>query len=415
MANKASTNKTSNRLKKSIDEIMTAWEERANDEIDASNHQKSLALKDSLPDYLLHLSNALSDTVDRTEARKKKDKEKSTRLGIKHGSDRAQSLDYTIDQLISEYQILRQVIFDVMEEGKLNPVEREVIVCSIEQAVNDAATEFSDHLKKLKEQMAQVLAHDLRNPLTTAKISSQLILKRPDDRDNCISKADLTLKSLDRIDKMITELLDASMMKAGEQPFFEFKACDLDWVAREIVNESNIANEGRINVESKGKCLGLWNENGLRRLFENLITNAVKYGQADAPITVSIKDDANSATVSVHNLGQPISNKDKANIFKKYNRSNSSKDQKGWGLGLTVVTGMVKAHHGTIKVESEKAIGTTFIVKLPKEPKKDLGKGKVKSASSSKATKVKKGKSNENGKKNDVQIKHRKTSAKMGK
>ena len=51
---------------------------------------------------------------------------------------------------------------------------------------------------------------------------------------------------------------------------------------------------------------------------------------------------------------------------------------------------MVEAHHGTIKLESEKANGTTFIVKLPKEPKKDLGQGKVKSASSSKAFKVRK-------------------------
>ncbi|HXH32116.1 MAG TPA: histidine kinase dimerization/phospho-acceptor domain-containing protein [Bacteriovoracaceae bacterium] len=83
-----------------------------------------------------------------------------------------------MDQLISEYHILRQVICDVLEKDKpLNPVEREVIVCSIEQAVNDAASEFSATLKDLKDQMTQILAHDLRNPLTTAKISTQLIMR----------------------------------------------------------------------------------------------------------------------------------------------------------------------------------------------------------------------------------------------
>lgn len=373
------TNITSIKLKKSIKEIMTAWEERANEEILAANQQMSLALKDSLPDYLSHLASTLSNTINRTEARKKKDKDKSTKLGKKHGCDRAQSNNYTMDQLIFEYHILRQVIFDVLEkEKKLNPVEREVIVCSIEQAVNDAATEFSNYMRNLREQVTQVLAHDLRNPLTTAKISTQLILMKPENRENCINKAELTLKSIERIDMMISDLLDASRIKAGEKTILEFKECDLDWIVREIANESNIAIEGRFNVISNGKCLGFWNENGLRRLFENLATNAVKHGQVDAPVTIFIQDDKASATVSVHNIGLPIPTKDKANIFKKFKRSSSSANKKGWGLGLTVVAGMVDGHHGSIKVESDKANGTTFIVKLPKDPYKGFEKVKVK-------------------------------------
>ncbi|HXH32115.1 MAG TPA: hypothetical protein VNJ01_15025 [Bacteriovoracaceae bacterium] len=69
------------RLKKSIKEIMRLWEVRANEEVRAAHHQESLALRDSLPDYLKHLADALSKTIDRTEARKSADKRESTRLG----------------------------------------------------------------------------------------------------------------------------------------------------------------------------------------------------------------------------------------------------------------------------------------------------------------------------------------------
>ena len=70
-------------------------------------------------------------------------------MAVKHGQDRALSYLYTIDQLIMEYHILRQVICDVMQtEKELTSAERELITSSIEQAVNDAATEYSEIISK---------------------------------------------------------------------------------------------------------------------------------------------------------------------------------------------------------------------------------------------------------------------------
>src|SRR5690606_32735949 len=107
-----------------------------------------------VPEYLEQLSDALSTIIDRTDARKRADRIDSERVGRKHGRERAGSLNYSMQQLIFEYHILRQVICDVMEEEvPLTPVEREIIVASIEQAVNDAATQFSETLRDIQEKL----------------------------------------------------------------------------------------------------------------------------------------------------------------------------------------------------------------------------------------------------------------------
>lgn len=361
-------NRTAHRLEKNIDRILSIWEERVNEEVMAAQHQDTIALRNSLPVYLLQLVDALSNTIDRTAARKRRDKVDSTRIGKRHGEDRAGSRNYTMDQLITEYHILRQVLCDVMEEETpLTELEREVIVCSIEQAVNDAATEYSDTLKGLKEKMSSTLTHDLRNPLTSTKISAQLVLRKLSSDDSSVPKMKLIISNMDRLDQMITGVLDASRLEAGQSMPIEIKLCDMDLIIRQVTDELSLSYPDCFKVQSEGKCEGYWDENGLRRLVENLVTNAIKYGDENTSISLSLSQNETSVELSVHNFGKPIPQEELPILFEQYRRLKSSKDKAGWGLGLTMVKGMVDAHQGSIIVESEKSKGTTFIVKLPKD------------------------------------------------
>jgi signal transduction histidine kinase len=366
-------NKTAQRLEENIDKILSIWEERVNEEVAAAHHQETIALRNSLPEYLMQLVDALSNTIDRTTARKIRDKIDSTRIGKKHGEDRAGSRNYTMDQLITEYHILRQVLCDVLEEeGPLGELEREVIVCSIEQAVNDAATEYSDHLKSLKETMSNTLTHDLRNPLTSTKISAQLVLRKLNTDDSSVPKMNLIISNMDRLDQMITGILDASRLEAGQSMPIDREFCDLDVIIRQVTDELNLSYPDIFKVQSEGKCCGYWDEDGLRRLIENLVTNAVKYGEINKSITISLSQNRTSVELSVHNFGKPIPSGEVPILFEQYRRLKSATDKSGWGLGLTMVKGMVDAHNGSINVESEKNKGTTFIVKLPKDARTSL-------------------------------------------
>ncbi len=361
-------NTTSERLKHNIPRIMDIWVHRADEEVKAAHFQHTLALKNSLPEYLGQLVDALSKTIDRTAARKRHDKAESTRVGKIHGKERASTDSYTMDQMILEYHILRQVVCDVMEEDQilLTPVEREVIVCSVEQAVNDAATEFSNTLKSIQEKLSHTLAHDLRNPIAAAKVSANLILRRPDNLDGTIKSAGRIVGCMDRLDNMISDLLDASRIRAGETLKLETKECDLDWIVREVASEATLIHNVPFKIISNSPCKGVWNEDGLRRVLENLTNNAVKYGAKNGLITVSVTQDPEFATLSVHNVGNPIAKEDLPILFQQFRRAKSVEKKVGWGLGLTMVEGMIESHKGSIKVESEKETGTTFTIKLPK-------------------------------------------------
>jgi signal transduction histidine kinase len=361
-------NQASELLKLKSEEIMKNWEARANAEVLPAFELESLALRDSLPELLNQIVDALSTTIDRTEARKRWDRKESLRIGQKHGRERAISHNYTMDQMIFEYRILREVICDAMEEEKiLSPVSREVIVCAIEQAVNDAATQFSETLKSIQERLASSLTHDLRGPITAAKLCSQLIIRRPDDAELALSTATTISKSMDRLDVMIGELLDASMIRTGQTLPLRIEECDLTAIVNECAEELNLIYNGRFLVQADTRVNGFWSKGGLRRIIDNLATNAVKYGTPNTKIAITVQQNKSNVGITVHNDGPPISKEDQNILFKEFRRAKSAEGQKGWGLGLTVVKGLAEAHHGSVRVDSDAGKGTSFIIEIPKD------------------------------------------------
>lgn len=359
-------NEASELIKRNSDKIMKCWEERANNEVLAAFKLESLALRDSLPVLLSQISTALSTTIDRTTARIRFDRKESMRIGKIHGHERAASLEYTMDQMIFEYHILREVICDVMEEERpLSPVEREVIVCAIEQSVNDAATQFSETLRNIQEKLASTLTHDLRTPILMAKLSAELLIRRPGDVNYSAQVAGRICQNMERLDAMIRELLDASMLRAGERLPLKIEEFDLSLLIAESAEELNLIYGDHIVVAAKSVQRGHWSKSGIRRMLENLVTNAVKYGDANSPITITLKQIDSNIILSVHNLGKPIPLAEQPDVFKQFRRTESAKHKSGWGLGLAVVKGVAEAHGGSVHVESIEGQGTTFIVELP--------------------------------------------------
>lgn len=356
----------SEQLRSKISEIINAWEKRVHEEVQAAKLQKHFAIRNSLRGFLEQLAEELSDFRIRSKKEREEGKRISSEIGRQHGHVRAHSLLYTIDQLIYEYHILRQVIFKIMEQDEpLDSNDREIITAYIEQAVNDAATEFSDTLKAIQDKISHTLAHDLRNPITVAKTSAELILRKPDNEKNCIDKASRIIASMNRIDNMIRDLLDATKMKAGEKPTIDFSTCDLDWILREVVLELNLSFPEKVILKSKGSIQGHWNEDALRRIAENLITNAIKYGDPKAPVIVSLQEEEHLVSILVHNDGLPIPQQEIKKLFLPFQRAKSSEGKIGWGIGLTVVKTLVDALHGKITLESANDRGTTFSVTLP--------------------------------------------------
>jgi signal transduction histidine kinase len=105
----------------------------------------------------------------------------------------------------------------------------------------------------------------------------------------------------------------------------------------------------------------------LRRVIENLISNAAKYGSPTGPITLTLEKRASEIDISVHNVGNPLPREELLQLFDPFHRSSTAdaSPHVGWGLGLTLVRGVAEAHGGRVHVESTPEAGTTFTLSLP--------------------------------------------------
>jgi len=105
----------------------------------------------------------------------------------------------------------------------------------------------------------------------------------------------------------------------------------------------------------------------LRRAFENLGSNAVKYGSNDKPITFAVGQQSGRVFVRVHNHGSHIPIEEQETIFQAFRRTREAmaSGKHGWGLGLALVRGVAEAHGGSVAVDSLSERGTTFVIDMP--------------------------------------------------
>lgn len=219
---------------------------------------------------------------------------------------------------------------------------------------------------ELRETFIANLSHDLRNPLSVAKINIQRILRNSLDEENKKKLATKILVGINRTDMMIKDFLDANKIKASEKMKLEKSNCNLMQIVEGIVDEMSESGNNILIVCPK-QVTGFWDFEGMKRVIENLLINAIKYGDQSKPITISFEQVLDRAILKVHNYGQVIELPEQLLLFDKFHQCKKDQDRKkiGWGIGLTVVKGIVEAHNGIVKVESFPEEGTTFTVDLP--------------------------------------------------
>jgi signal transduction histidine kinase len=198
-------------------------------------------------------------------------------------------------------------------------------------------------------------------------MSAQLIPRQANLPDKVYSLAAKVKHNIDRADQMITDLLDANRIRAGQGLPIEAASCELRQVVVDTLEDLSTVHGERFDLRGEESIQGHWDARALRRLIENLCNNAIKYGEPTSRVTVSLSRDDEQAELSVHNWGNPIPAEEQALLFQYFARAKSAEasGKKGWGIGLTLVKGVAEAHGGSVRVESTQEKGTTFRVRLP--------------------------------------------------
>ncbi len=360
-------NGVSERLRTNKGKIMDRWHERAKKDIAAALHQDRLTLDNALGIYVDQIVIALSLEVPKTENQIRIDREQLAQFARGHGEARAGLKSYTIESMIYEFHILRQTICDVLEEEEpLDARSREIITSIIEQGVNDAVSRYNQILRGIKERLTATLVHDLRNPIAAAQMAAQMTLRQSARQDLCESNAKRIVHSLDRVSLMIEDVLDASRLVAGEALSLKIDDCNLEDLVRHLVENYNQASLKQVQLIVDGAVVGKWDARALERIVENLLTNAIKYGDPQEAVTITLKEMGEHVVLAVHNRGPSITAADQELLFQKFSRTKSAESKSGWGLGLIIVKGLAEAHGGRVEVRSTPEEGTTFLVTLPK-------------------------------------------------
>ena len=219
-----------------------------------------------------------------------------------------------------------------------------------------------------REQMMGILGHDLRNPLGTVLMATDMLV-----RDQTISTAARNhlvrvRRAAGRMQEMIDTLLDFTRARfMGRVPVSRVPA-DLGEVSRGAIEEMRIAwPDNAIDLEVHGDAHGEWDPARMSQTISNLVTNAISYGTSGSAVHVSIDADGDDVDLKVHNDGPPIAPDEIVALFEPFRRGvPSDRSPRGLGLGLYIVKQIVQAHEGSIGVESTDAAGTTFTLHLPR-------------------------------------------------
>lgn len=232
-----------------------------------------------------------------------------------------------------------------------------------------AALDIERNAERQKNELITNVAHDLRTPLTTIVGYLELIKD-----DSALSKEDvhkysgIAYEKSIRLQEMMDDLfeftkldnadiklnksminLSGLIMQMTDEFYPSFKDCNITPIVD--LPEENIY------VQGDGQLLA--------RVFDNLISNALKYGYHNTDLKIELSGDEKYATVKVINHGDTIASEDIPLLFNKFYRTDSSRNSKtgGTGLGLAITKNIVDLHHGDISVTSDDQI-TTFIVKF---------------------------------------------------
>jgi signal transduction histidine kinase len=226
---------------------------------------------------------------------------------------------------------------------------------------------------QLKDRFLSMTSHELKTPVTSILMQSQLLQRRL-KRQPTMTETASVLQALEKIDErtrfltsMIDELLDLSRMQSHKITL-ERQPHDMNVLCQGVVEDQRLATGRSILFQrSTTPATISGDDRRLVQVVSNLVNNAIKYSPASSPIEVSVHRNVEHVIVQVRDYGQGIEQDQLNHIFDPFYRTPEAQFSTvgGLGLGLAITKQIVDLHEGRIWCVSEKSCGCTFFVELP--------------------------------------------------
>lgn len=352
------------------DDLLRRWRAQVR-ELPAARELDTPTLNDHIPFLLIELSGVLRSHSTETIAEVLMDGSPPV-----HGVQRLKDA-FDIEEVVAEYNILRGCIHDLAErnglslQGKSFHVLNRVLDTAIGSAVQSFATQQALEVQHRREEYLAFVAHDLRTPLNAISLSARVLemLMSPNLAE--VPQAPQMWRTLNRnvqhLQVLVSRILEENTNLETEVGIkLERRELDLWPFVEALVHDLHpVAGTGttRLLNAVPEDFVAYADANLLRRIFQNLIANAIAYTpRGEIVIGARERGDDGTAEYFVQDNGAGIPEERQRLIFEK---NETDPEKQGSGLGLAIVKTFVEAHNGTVSVESEYGVGSTFRFTLP--------------------------------------------------
>jgi PAS domain S-box-containing protein len=238
-------------------------------------------------------------------------------------------------------------------------------VLELEREQNEQLRE----LDVMKDEFVALVSHELRTPLTAIKGYTELVLDGTageinDEQSSMLMAID---RSSARLFRLINDLLFVAQVNAGKLSV-AIDDVDLAAVAREAIEDARPrAAAADVALEFEIASIPTVKADRIRlgQVFDNLISNAIKFTPPGGRVGLTISMVGEEAIVVITDSGMGMSSEDQQRLFTRFFRTKDAAKIQGTGLGLTITKAIVDAHHGSISVESEVGAGSSFTFTVP--------------------------------------------------
>jgi signal transduction histidine kinase len=381
--------------------LVELWASRTTEEESAARRVHHQSLRDDLPAFLRAVAASLGAVEE--------DKTLQHRVpAFRHGEQRWQ-LGWSLPELVRDYQILRMVVLEFLDEAFGRPLQiREILALNLafdeaiaasvgmyvanrEEAVRQAERDLvereqqaeSERLRlkaeslqeidRRKDEFLAILGHELRNPLAPIRNVFQVFKLKTPDAATVRWATEIVERQVAQMAHLVDELLDVTRIARGTVQL-RLERLDLAALVRIAVDDQRGAWElAGLQVQVDLPAEPIWVRGDRTRLAQvagNLLHNAVKFTPAGGRIAVEVRrDDAErQAVLSVSDSGIGIEPDMLPYLFETFRQAERSRHQSqgGLGLGLALVKGLIELHAGNVRAVSDGADrGAQFIVRLP--------------------------------------------------
>jgi signal transduction histidine kinase len=256
----------------------------------------------------------------------------------------------------------------VLKQGlkRLGPVIRRALQEAEQAAEKKRALEELKRSNEELEQFAYVASHDLKEPLRAVVGFLQLLQNRYGDKldEEGLRFIERSVKAGFRMQTMINDLLTLSKIHSKGSAFIP---TDLNQIVKDVLEHLQLTKKNVTVTCAELPNLAL-DASQIHSLFQNLISNAMKYNESSIPvISIECRELDNAYQFLVKDNGIGISTRFHQRIFQVFQRLHTDRDYPGTGMGLALCKKIVERHRGKIWVESNQAEGSTFHFTLPKQ------------------------------------------------